>query len=358
VKIELQNISKKYGELYAVRNVSLTINSGECFFLLGPSGCGKTTILRAIAGFIELDEGGIFFDKSSTRGLPPNRRSCGMIFQNYALWPHMTVYGNIEFALKASGKFAREAIGSRIDEMLRLIHMEDMAEKMPSELSGGQQQRVALARALAFKPAILLLDEPLSNLDAKLRAEMRVELRRIIKELKITAIYVTHDQIEALTIADRCAVMRDGFIEQIAHPYELYFKPASLFVATFMGETNIVDGTVFACDVASKTIQIKTPMGVLSSSCFSETLTLNEKVKAVFRPESISFLETSDRRCNIFSARIIEELMLGTIFEYKLLAENSIILKTHLLNKNRIPFQSQNVFCSIKPDELMIFKPE
>ncbi len=356
MEIELKNISKQYGKFYAVKNVSFTVQSGECFFLLGPSGCGKTTILRIIAGFVEPDTGAILFNEKDVTTLPPNKRNCGMIFQNYALWPHMTVYGNIEFALKASGRFAKQEIAGRIDDVLQLIHMSDMAKKMPLELSGGQQQRVALARALSFKPSILLLDEPLSNLDAKLRVEMRVELRKIIKELNITAIYVTHDQIEALSIADRCAIMRNGVIEQIACPDELYFKPLNFFVATFMGETNVLEGSILNYRTGSNEIEIQTPIGIFVSKCFFGKFSCGDKIKAVFRPESVNILNYTENGINTFAVKIIDELMLGSILEYKLIAGDAFIFKAHSLNHKKRVFPNKNIFCRIMPEDLMIFK--
>jgi len=267
------------GGTVAVDNVSLTINAGELFFLLGPSGCGKTTLLRMIAGFIEPTSGRVLFDtgdRGSTPGstppgstardvtfLPPNKRNTGMVFQSYALWPHMTVAANVAFGLNIRKVPAAEK-QRRVREALEAVHMEEYADRKPNQLSGGQQQRVALARALVIRPDVLLLDEPLSNLDAKLRNELRSEIRRICKEARggegagnasdatgktagapgITAIYVTHDQKEALSMADRVAIVNKGRIEQLGPPGELYRRPRTRFVAEFLGETNILPGSL------------------------------------------------------------------------------------------------------------------
>ena len=249
--IEIRNISKHYkpsaltgGVLTkAVDDVSLSVNAGDLFFLLGPSGCGKTTLLRMIAGFIEPTGGQILFGGRNVANLPPDKRNTGMVFQSYALWPHMTVAQNVAFGLNVRKvpKAEREA---RVDEALRVVRMQDYAKRKPNQLSGGQQQRVALARALVVRPDVLLLDEPLSNLDAKLRLEMRHEIRRICKEGStsngggITTVYVTHDRSEALSMADQVAVMSMGRLAQLGSPRELYERPRSRFVAQFHGETN------------------------------------------------------------------------------------------------------------------------
>ncbi|USO00109.1 MAG: ABC transporter ATP-binding protein [Phycisphaeraceae bacterium] len=247
-RIDIEQLTKTFpahggGTTHAVDHVDLAIEPGELFFLLGPSGCGKTTLLRMIAGFIEPTSGLVRFDGRDITPTPANKRNTGMVFQSYALWPHMTVHENVAFGLKVR-KIERPDRDKRIGEALEAVQMDGYADRKPTQLSGGQQQRVALARALVIEPDVLLLDEPLSNLDAKLRNELRSEIRRICKQAGITSIYVTHDQKEALSMADRIAIMRSGKVEQVGTPGELYQKPNTQFVAEFLGETNILRGEV------------------------------------------------------------------------------------------------------------------
>ena len=244
--LELRGITKRYGEVTSVDAIDLDVARGEFICLLGPSGCGKTTTLRMLAGFITPDAGEIRVGgeplSSPVRVVPPERRNMGMIFQSYAVWPHMTVRENVGYGLRMQSMPAAER-GARTEELLRATRLADLADRYPAELSGGQQQRVALARALAPHPGILLLDEPLSNLDANLRGEMRFGIRRLHDEYGNTSIYVTHDQVEAMTMADRIVVMNGGRIEQIGTPEELYDRPASRFVARFIGASNVLSGT-------------------------------------------------------------------------------------------------------------------
>ena len=244
VDVKIRNLTKRFGEAVALDGVSLDIRPGELFFLLGPSGCGKTTLLRHVAGFYEPDSGSIEIGGADVTRLPPHKRDTGMVFQSYALWPHMTLAQNVAFGLEMR-KVPKAEADRRVREALAAVQMEDKAERRPNQLSGGQQQRVALARALVVQPRCLLLDEPLSNLDAKLRLEMRMEIRRICKAAGLTAIYVTHDQKEALSIADRIAVMRAGRLEQVGAPLEVYRKPCNRFVASFIGETNFLPPDFF-----------------------------------------------------------------------------------------------------------------
>jgi iron(III) transport system ATP-binding protein len=243
--IAIRDITKTYpaqgvvARNTAVDHVSLDIESGELYFLLGPSGCGKTTLLRMIAGFIEPTSGSIHFGTRDVTFLSPNHRNTGMVFQSYALWPHMTVATNVAFGLSVRKTPAAES-SSRVIDALRAVRMEPYSERKPNQLSGGQQQRVALARAIVVRPDVLLLDEPLSNLDAKLRIELRTEIRRICKESGITTVYVTHDQKEALSMADRVAILNQGRVVQVGTPRDLYRRPASVFVAEFLGETNLI----------------------------------------------------------------------------------------------------------------------
>jgi ABC-type Fe3+/spermidine/putrescine transport system ATPase subunit len=238
--ITVNHLVKSYGaENRVVDDVSFAIQPGEMFFLLGPSGCGKTTVLRMLAGFVEPDSGDILFDQKRMNDVSPQHRHTAMVFQNYAIWPHLTVFENVAYGPR-SRKLDSTAIRKRVSDALKVVRLEELAQRKPAQLSGGQQQRVALARALAVEPSLILLDEPLSNLDASLRLELRHELQRIHRETRTTSLYVTHDQEEALSLADRIAVMNRGKVEQIGTPSEVYERPASEFVARFMGEINVI----------------------------------------------------------------------------------------------------------------------
>ena len=241
--ISIDGVSRSFGSVHAVRDVSVTVADGEFFTLLGPSGCGKTTLLRMVAGFADLEAGAIRFGQRRIDTLPPHKRNTGMVFQNYAIFPNLTVADNVAYGLRAR-RVAAPDIAERVGRALRLVQLQGYDARWPHQLSGGQLQRVAIARALVIEPEVLLLDEPLSNLDAQLRVEMRAEIRQLQQTLGITAIYVTHDQEEALSISDRIAVMRAGRFEQIGAPKEVYREPATPFVAEFMGTTNLLTGTV------------------------------------------------------------------------------------------------------------------
>ncbi len=245
--IRIERINKSYQQpgntIHVLKDINLEINQGEFYFLLGPSGCGKTTLLRIISGLIDATSGKILFDGKDVTEEPPQKRNCPMVFQNYALWPHMTVLKNVEFGLQMKGVSASERKAEAM-EKLEMVQMAHLASRKPTQLSGGQQQRVALARALASRPEVLLLDEPLSNLDAKLRLTMREEIHRIVKDNHITGVYVTHDQQEALSMADKIAVMNAGKVAQVGTPEKIYRRPANSFVAEFIGECNFIKGKV------------------------------------------------------------------------------------------------------------------
>lgn len=288
--VKIENVSKRFGQVHGVKDLNLEIKAGEFFTFLGPSGCGKTTTLRMMAGFYYPTEGRIYFDDRDVTLLQPNRRNIGMVFQNYALFPHMTVNENIAFGLQVR-KFSKSEIKQKVDRIRKLVHLKQYGERKINELSGGQQQRVALARALVIEPDILLLDEPLSNLDAKLREETRIEIKRIQSELGVTTIYVTHDQMEAMAMSDRIMVMENGYIKQIGTPQEIYNRPSNRFVANFIGETNLIEATIELID--GDVIKAKAKNGVLFTghkSNSSPTLThiIGDTVFISIRPESIN----------------------------------------------------------------------
>jgi len=283
MRIRTVDITKKFGRTVAVDNVSLVVEEGELFFLLGPSGCGKTTLLRMIAGLARPSSGGVMFGERDVTRLACNKRNAAMVFQNYALWPHMTVRRNVEFAPKMKGK-KRAQQREIADENLRRVEMADLAGRKPNELSGGQQQRVAVARALAAGADCLLLDEPLSNLDAKLRTHMRGELRELIKSAGTTAVYVTHDQKEALSMADRIGVMDKGKIVQFDTPQALYNRPANRFVAGFLGEANFLEGTIVDGGAVAR---MRTAVGALTAASLGR-VSIGDTLTCCVRPEHVT----------------------------------------------------------------------
>jgi putative spermidine/putrescine transport system ATP-binding protein len=253
--LELRGITHRFGEFLAVREASLSIGAGELVALLGPSGCGKSTLLRIVSGFLAQSDGQVLFDGGAVDHLPANRRGVGIVFQNYALFPHMTVAENVAYGLQAQ-RWPKDRISARVDEMLSLVHMGAFRDRVPRQLSGGQQQRVALARCLAVDPKILLLDEPFGALDKNLRLDMQIEVKRLQRGYGVTTVLVTHDQEEALSMADRIAVMNQGRIEQVAPPTEIYDNPASLFVNRFVGSTNMLQGEVEAADATASRVRL------------------------------------------------------------------------------------------------------
>ncbi|MBU4212890.1 MAG: ABC transporter ATP-binding protein [Kiritimatiellae bacterium] len=326
MNLSLQSIVKRFGAVTAVDGVSLEIRDGECFFLLGPSGCGKTTLLRMIAGFGTPDEGRILFNGQPVNDLPPHRRNTPLVFQNYALWPHLTVFDNVAFGLTVPGRtIPAPERRERVGRMLAAMHMEDLAQRKPNRLSGGQQQRVALARALVIDPACLLLDEPLSNLDAKLRLEMRVEIRRLVKRLGITTIYVTHDQKEALSMADRCAILRQGRVEQIGSPRDLYERPANRFVADFIGGANLVPGKVRA--VINGFATIATDFGEWTARDLCSAFQPGEAVALAIRPEALRLHVVPGAELNRFSGRLTETIYLGEATESWIRMSDGFVMK-------------------------------
>ncbi|WP_332647445.1 ABC transporter ATP-binding protein [Lysinibacillus sp. 54212] len=286
--VRIEEVTKKFGHVLGVSEMDLDIQPGEFFTFLGPSGCGKTTTLRMIAGFYYPTTGKIYFDNQDVTTLQPNKRNIGMVFQNYALFPHMTVDENIAFGLEVR-KMSKAQIREKVDRIRGLVHLAQYGSRKINELSGGQQQRVALARALVIEPDILLLDEPLSNLDAKLREETRVEIKRIQSELGVTTIYVTHDQTEAMSMSDRIMVMEQGVVKQIGTPQEIYHRPNNRFVATFIGETNLLEMQVTAIEGDSITVQDTNGIvlqGLTTSFAQGVTARVGDSIYASVRPEA------------------------------------------------------------------------
>jgi len=281
--LRLETITHRFAATTAVRGVSLDVSAGELVALLGPSGCGKSTLLRIIAGFIRQSEGRVRYDGEPVDHLPPNRRGAGIVFQNYALFPHMTAAQNVAYGLEARGD-ARARVRARVAEMLALVQMSDLADRWPAQLSGGQQQRIALARALAVEPKILLLDEPFGALDKNLRLDMQVEVKRLQRLYGVTTIMVTHDQEEALGMADRIAVLNRGAVEQFANPVEIYDRPATLFVNQFVGTTNLLPGTVESVDGSECRVGIA---GGESIVCRANGFRAGARVVLSIRPERL-----------------------------------------------------------------------
>ena len=310
VSISIRHAVKKYGENVIIPDLSLEIREGEFFTLLGPSGCGKTTLLRMIAGFNSIEGGDFYFNEKRINDLDPAKRNIGMVFQNYAIFPHYTVRQNVEFGLKNKGVPAKER-KEKSDEFLRLMQIENLAERKPDRMSGGQQQRVALARALVIEPDVLLMDEPLSNLDAKLRVDMRSAIRRTQHQVGITTVYVTHDQEEAMAISDRIAVMKAGVLQQVGTPKSIYQRPANLFVSSFIGRSNVVPAeleiegdTSFLVFSNGKKAEIRNVDGA-----FRE----NRKVKLSVRPEEFLLCGKEEE---LLHARITESIFLGLNTHY------------------------------------------
>ena len=320
MKIRLRQVRKQFGSVTAVDGASLEIGDGELFTLLGPSGCGKTTLLRLIAGFHTLDDGEIWFGDRRIDGLRPYARNIGMVFQNYALWPHMTVKANIAYGLKMR-KLDGATIAERVAAGLRKVNLAGLELRYPGQLSGGQQQRVALARALVLNPDILLLDEPLSNLDAKIRVQVRAEIRKLQKDLGITTVYVTHDQEEALSLSDRVAVIRDGRVLQVAPPKELYERPVSRFVADFVGTNNFLSGT--CREIAAGRVAAETAIGTVRGSATSRVGPGDRCVLAV-RPENIALGPGPE---NTFEGRVVLAAYLGSTLRYDVEMRAGVVLK-------------------------------
>ncbi len=353
-ELVLEGLTKNYGAFKAVDNVSLTLRDGEFLSLLGPSGCGKTTTLRMIAGFIAPTEGRIILDGqviSSPQGsLPPEKRGMAMIFQSYAIWPNKTVAGNVSFGLRMQ-RLPAEEIRSRTERILDVVQLKHLSERYPSELSGGQQQRVALARAVAVQPKVMLMDEPLSNLDANLREEMRNEIRRLHDEFGVTTVYVTHDQSEAMAISDRIAVVNAGRIEQVDTPYALYATPKTRFAAEFIGRTNLINGRRSSSKLEFEGFSVPNVGGA------------EGPVMVSVRPQCLKLSAMngasvpSDPGHVLMNARVEERIFLGERWDYSLKVENGPILRA-AAPAEQIFEQGAEVRISIPNERIVPIEPE
>ncbi|MEM3872586.1 MAG: ABC transporter ATP-binding protein [Nitrososphaeria archaeon] len=325
VKVSVKDLWMSFDKVVALKGINLDIKDGEFITFLGPSGCGKTTFLRIIAGLYRPTRGEVFFDEKRVTDMPPWERNVGLVFQDYALWPHLTVYENIIYGLKLR-KIRKEEIDKRVKHISSILRIEDLLNRYPYQLSGGQQQRVALARAIIINPSVLLLDEPLSNLDAKVRVSVRTEIRKLQRNLRITLIYVTHDQEEALVLSDRIAVMNMGVVEQVGTPIELYYNSKNMFVADFMGQINILTGRVKLADYEKKAIYISTEIGEFPVALTGE-FKENDDVYVVFRPENVEISKSisSENGSIIFKGVVDEIQFLGNLARLNIMVDNTLI---------------------------------
>ena len=355
ISIRVENLTKQFGSTKALQSLSLTVERGELFFLLGPSGCGKTTLLRALAGFYIPEEGRIFFGEEDVTQLEPHKRNTGMMFQSYALWPHMSVAENVAFGLEER-RVPRPEIRKRVAEALAAVRMESYGERKPNQLSGGQQQRVALARALVIRPRCLLLDEPLSNLDAKLRLEMRTEIRRVCKEHQLTTVYVTHDQKEALSISDRMAILENGKVLQVGTARDVYKRPHGRTVANFIGETDFIEGRVLslAGENASVETAVGTFEGVLGDP--SRRPAVGQAVTLSIRPECWK-IGTTAQPVNTVKGRIGEATYLGELAQYEFIPSVAPQQGLNIVEMNPrfvgVPAE-KDLFAVAEPDDVVI----
>lgn len=353
ISIRIEKLTKRFGAVTALHNLDLTINPGELFFLLGPSGCGKTTLLRSMAGFYIPEEGSIRFGEEDVTKLEPHKRNTGMMFQSYALWPHMSVAENVAFGLEER-KVPKAEIKQRVADALASVRMDAYADRRPNQLSGGQQQRVALARALVIRPRCLLLDEPLSNLDAKLRLEMRTEIRRVCKEFNLTTVYVTHDQKEALSISDRMAILEGGRILQVGTPREVYKRPMRKTVANFIGETDFIPGKVVG--IHGGTATVETAIGN-----FDGVLGDPQRVPAVggavtlsIRPECWELSRDRNVERNSVRGRIGDFVYLGEVAQYDLMVRD-MTLKVFERNPRFVDGATRGeIFAAVDPEDVVV----
>jgi iron(III) transport system ATP-binding protein len=354
IAIAVEGVAVRFGDSVALRSVSLAVEPGELLLLLGPSGCGKSTLLRSIAGFVTPDAGRVLFDGEDVTGLPPHRRQIGMVFQSFALFPHLSVGENVAFGLREQRRPKAE-IAERIERALSDVKMGGFGDRRVDQLSGGEQQRVALARALVTRPRCLLLDEPLSNLDAGLRHSMREEIRRVCKEHGLTTLYVTHDQKEALAIADRIAVMKAGRLEQVGSPWEVYRTPQSRSVATFLGETNLLDASVIGQEGDS--LRVRASRLELSAHA-REHFGLGSNVLLSIRPECIR-LSTSRSSDAAFPVKLLRSSYLGELSEHEV-SHEGLRLRAYELNPRSRDQHPENapLWAEVSPSDVVLLAPD
>lgn len=350
--IQLRGLTKRYGCTVAAEAVDLDIRAGEMFFVLGPSGCGKTTLLRLLAGLTWPTAGSIHFGDRDVTDWPANRREAAMVFQGYALWPHMTVAQNVAFGLKVR-RLPRREVRRRVQEALEIVQLKTLAQRKPQELSGGQQQRVALARALVVEPKVLLLDEPLSNLDAQLRVQMRGQIRQICQQARITSVYVTHDQKEALSMADRVAVMQAGRVVQVGTPTQVYRQPRNRFVAEFIGDSTILPGRVV--ELQGQLLRLSTPLGTLASAWFPAGCETGQEVWCCLRPESVAVWdrEASPPGPNQWLADVSAVMYLGEAARLELRTGEARVTALQT-NPSALPALGAPVRATIDPRDLVV----
>ena len=353
--IRICQLSKRFGATQVLEQINLAIEPGELFFLLGPSGCGKTTLLRHIAGFCFPDTGSIWFGDEEVTRLPPHRRETAMMFQSYALWPHLSVAENVAFGLEERQR-PRAEVAARVQEALASVRLEGLGERRIQQLSGGQQQRVALARALVVRPRCVLLDEPLSNLDARLRLEMRSEIRRICQQAGVTAIYVTHDQEEALTLADRLGVMAGGRLLQVGSPQAVYRTPVNRTVASFMGATNLLPGQIVALNDRSDRVEVATAAGVLRARLSTPEAppAAGQPVWLSVRPEALRLTSTS-ADAHRLTGELMQAEFLGSTARYQLrLADGSPLDLIELNPAGRLRAIGEALTIEVSSDDLVV----
>jgi iron(III) transport system ATP-binding protein len=362
VSVKFDRVTKILGQSRAIDDLTLKINPGELFFLLGPSGCGKTTALRLVAGFYIPDQGRIFFNERDQSRVPPHKRNTGMVFQNYALWPHMNVRNNVAYGLKMR-RVAEAEKKERVGRALETVQMLDYAERLPNQLSGGQQQRVALARALVIEPDVILLDEPLSNLDAKLRVEMRAQIKEIHRKIGRTMIYVTHDQAEALSMADRIAVMRRGRVVQVGTPRQLYTRPESAFVAEFIGGTNLLRGRL---EAAGELLSVNTEVGTVRALNGARGMAPGDWVLCSVRPEAMRLQGAAQPgkppladRINRLAGNVQSIMYLGDSEQYSLrLADGTVVCAVEYNPATRKAEVGDQVLIELDAEDVMVLPQE